>query len=305
MKRDLAKELAHHRALYLFIVPGVVFFLVFSYAPMFGLVMVFQRYDPVSGFLGSPWVGLDNLRRIFQMREFARAFRNTLVISSLKLFIGFPVPIIFALMLNELTSVRFRKTTQTISYLPNFISWVVIAGIWYKVLAPSGMVNQLLLDLGLIKEGINFMQDKRLFYGVIVFTDIWKGAGFSSILYLSAITSIDPEQYEAATVDGAGRLRRIWHITLPGMRNIIVLLFILSISGILNAGFDQLWTMSNVTVRDVAEILDTAVMRYLTSGSLNTLSLGAAMGFFKAVVGLVLFVVANWVSRLLKQESLI
>lgn len=239
------------------------------------------------------------------MPDFTRALRNTIIISFMKLIFGFPAPIILALLFNELRDLKFKKTIQTISYIPNFISWVVIAGIWYKVLSYDGIVNDTLLKLGIISESISFMQSKQWFYFMIVFTDIWKGVGFSSILYLSAICSIDVEQYEAAIVDGAGRLRRAWYITLPGMKNTIILLLILSISGILNAGFDQLWTMSNPTVRDIADILDTAVLRYLSSGMLNGLSLGAAMGFFKAVVGAILFVSANFVSSSLKQESLI
>lgn len=305
-RKRVWKKIWEYRVLYLFMMPGILLYLIFSYAPMFGLVMVFQKYDPISGFFGSPWVGMENLQRIFSMPDFTRAFRNTIIISLLRLLVEFPFPIVLALMLNELGNMKFKKSVQTISYLPNFISWVIVAGIWYKLLSlDDGAVNQILIQLGIIKEGIMFMQSKEWFYPIILFTDLWKNAGFSCILYLSAIATIDVEQYEAAVVDGAGRFKQARYVTLPGMKSIIVLLFILAISGILNAGFDQLWTMGNIALRDIADILDTAVLRYLTGGSLSDLSIGAAIGFFKAVIALILFVAANLVSRALKQDSLI
>ena len=300
------RKIWKYRVLYLFILPCFVLFVVFSYAPLFGLAMVFQQYDPVSGILNSPWVGFDNFVAIFNAPTFMRAMRNTLVISALRLLFTFPLPILFALFLNELRNAKFKKTIQTISYLPNFVSWVIVAGIWYSMLAAeTGVVNNILLKLGLIKESIYFMQSKPLFYPMIILTDIWKNLGFSSILYLSSIASIDVEQYEAACVDGAGKLRQAIHITLPGMKNTIILLLIMAFAGILNAGFDQLWTMGNIAVREVGDILDTAVLRTLTAGTIRDLSLGATMGLFKSVVGFVLFAAANLISRRFGQESLI
>ena len=300
------KKIWKYKVLYLFIAPCFVLFAIFAYAPLFGLVMVFQEYNPVFGIFGSPWVGFENFVRIFNSPTFHRAMRNTLIISALRLVFIFPLPILFALLLNELRNVRFKKVMQTISYMPNFVSWVIVAGIWYSMLAAdTGVVNHLLIRAGIINESIYFMQSTALFYPVILFTDIWKNLGFSSILYLASIAAIDPELYEAACVDGAGRLKQAIYITLPGMKNTIILLLILAFSNILNAGFDQLWTMGNLTVREVADIIDTAVLRTLTTGTIRDLSMGATMGFFKAVVGFILFILANLISRKFKQESLI
>jgi len=296
----------NYRVLYLFLLPGVLCFLAFSYAPMAGIVMVFQRYDPVSGFLGSPWVGLANFARLFRAPTFMRALRNTLVISLLKLAIEFPLPILFALLLNELRSTRFRRVLQTVTYLPSLISWVIVAGLWYKLLSPdNGVVNQLLMGIGITREPVFFMQSTRWFYPVIIFTDVWKNLGFQSIFYLAAISVVDPELYEAAVMDGAGRVRQALSITLPAMRTTIVLLVILDASSLVNAGFDQLWTMGNLAVREVGDILDTAVLRTLTQGSFQDLPMGAAMGLFKSVVGLALFLLANGIARALRAESVL
>jgi putative aldouronate transport system permease protein len=295
-----------HLTLYWFMLPGIALFFLFNYLPMFGVVMAFQQFDPVAGFFKSPWVGFQNFLEIFKLPSFRGAFRNTLIISMLRLIIEFPMPIIFSLMLNEIRVRKFKRTVQSVSYLPNFISWVIVSGIWYQMLSPdTGVINQVLVGLGLAREPIFFMQEKSLFYPVLVFTSIWKNLGFSSILYMASIAAIDQEQYEAAVVDGAGRIQQMIHITLPGMKNTIVLLFILAVAGLLNAGFDQIWTMGNTAIRDISEILDTLVLRLLTRGSFRDLSIGAAMGMFKSVVGLILFFTANLVSKKLNQDSLI
>jgi putative aldouronate transport system permease protein len=297
--------LRKYRVLYLFLLPGALVLFVFAYLPMGGLVVVFQRYDPVSGFLGSPFVGLENFIRVFNSPLFGRALRNTVVISGLKLLVGFPMPIIAALMFNELRRQRFKRIVQTITYVPNFVSWVIVAGVWYSLLSSDGVVNQTLLRFGWIEESILFMQRRELFYPVIVLTDLWKNLGYSTIFYMAAIATIPPELYEAAVIDGASRWQQAWRITLPSIFGTIGLLFILSVGGLLNAGFDQLWTMSNLAVREIADILDTAVLRTLTSGSINDLSVGAALGMFKSVVGLLLFLLTNQVMRRLKQESIL
>lgn len=308
-KLGFSEETKHlmkkYRMLYLFLLPAAVILILFAYLPMGGLIMVFQQYDPVSGFLGSEWVGLENFKRVFSSPVFGRSLRNTLVISSLKLLVNFPAPIIFALLLNELRNQRFKKTVQTITYMPNFVSWVIVSGIWYSMLSANGVVNQVLMKLGLTNDAILFMQQKNLFYPIIVFTDLWKSLGYSTIFYIAAISTIPVENYEAAKIDGAGRFKQAIYITLPSLYSTIALLFIMQVGGILNAGFDQMWTMSNLAVRDIADILDTAVLRTLTSGSINDLSIGAALGMFKSVVGLILFLVANWVSKKLVNESII
>lgn len=301
-KRQLMKK---YRLLYLFLVPGAVVLFLFAYLPMGGLIMVFQQYDPVSGFLGSPWAGFENFRRVFSSPTFARALRNTLVISGLKLLIEFPMPIIFALMLNELRRKRFKKVVQTITYIPNFVSWVIVSGIWYSMLSSGGVVNQVLMNLGVIDEAVLFMQQKNLFYPIIIFTDIWKTLGYSTIFYIAAMATVPAENYEAAMIDGAGKWKQAVHITLPSITGTIALLFIMQVAGILNAGFDQMWTMGNLAVREIADILDTAVLRTLTSGSINDLSTSAALGMFKSVVGLALFIITNFISKKLINESIV
>ncbi len=301
-KRQLMKK---YRLLYLFLVPGAVVLFLFAYLPMGGLIMVFQQYDPVSGFLGSPWAGFENFERVLSSPTFARALRNTLVISGLKLLIEFPMPIIFALMLNELRRKRFKKVVQTITYIPNFVSWVIVSGIWYSMLSSGGVVNQVLMNLGVIDESILFMQQKSLFYPIIIFTDIWKTLGYSTIFYIAAMATVPAENYEAAMIDGAGKWKQAVHITLPSITGTIALLFIMQVAGILNAGFDQMWTMGNLAVREIADILDTAVLRTLTSGSINDLSTSAALGMFKSVVGLALFIITNFISKKLINESIV
>jgi len=305
-KSTLLRAIIAHRQLYLFILPVFLLALVFNYGPMIGVLMVFQDYDPMKGFLGSKFVGMDNLLRLFKTPVFFTALRNTVVISMLRLFVEFPMPILFALLLNELRRARFKKVVQTISYLPHFISWVIVAGIWYKLLSvDNGVINEILVNLGVVSEPIYFMQDKGLFYPIILLTSLWKGLGYGSIYYLAAIASADPELYEAANMDGAGRLKQALYITLPAMQGTIVLLLIFQISGLLNAGFDQLYTMGNIAVREVGDILDTAVLRILLTGRISDMPLGAAMGFFKSVIGIILFIGANLLSRMLKQESVV
>ncbi len=305
MKGETLRLLKKYKTLYLFLLPGVILFAVFAYAPMGGLIMVFQKYDPVSGFFGSEWVGFDNFVRVFSSPVFGRALRNTIVISSLKLLIGFPLPIIVSILLNELSSSLFRKNIQTAIYLPNFVSWVIVAGVWYSLLSENGVVNNMLMSVGLLQEPVLFMQSKELFYPIIILTDLWKGLGYSTIFYMATMSSIPTEHYEAAMIDGASRFKQVIHITLPSLKNTIVLLFILNSAGLLNAGFDQLWTMSNLAVRDIADILDTAVLRTLTTGNIGDLSIGAALGAFKSVVALGLFLLTNYISKRFKQESII
>jgi putative aldouronate transport system permease protein len=302
---DRARRFVKYRTLYFFLLPGFVTLVLFAYLPMLGSVMAFQQYDPVSGFFGSPWAGLRNFQRVFSSPVFGRAFRNTLVISGLKLAVGFTMPILFSLLLNEVRRLRFKKIVQTIIYLPNFVSWVIAAGVWYSLLGENGIVNHLLMGMGLLEQAHLFMQDTNLFYPIILFTDQWKNLGYNTIFYMAAMATIPLENYEAAMIDGAGRLQQALYITLPGLAKTIMLLLILQAGGLLNAGFDQMWTMSNLAVREISDILDTAVLRTLTSGTVGDLSIGAALGLFKSAVALGLFAFTNWLSARLNQESLV
>lgn len=304
-KGSFFKKLVDQKILMLFMLPAVIFFFIFSYMPIYGITMAFQSFSPALGFFKSPFVGFANFVDIFNMPDFLRALKNTIVISSLKILISFPAPIVFSLLLNEILSMKFKRTVQTISYLPYFISWVVASGLWYKLLTlDGGPINDLLLSLGVLKEPMNFMAEPLLFYPIIIFTDLWKNVGWNAIIYLAALAGINIELYEAAKVDGANRLKQMIHISLPGMRPAILLLFILTISSLLNADFDQLYTMGNSAVRDVGEILDTLILRTLQSGGIGDMSYGAAMGLFKTVIGFGLFILANQVSKKLSGESI-
>lgn len=293
--------------LLLFLLPGILSFVLLTYLPMIGFIMAFEKYSPIKGFFGSPFVGLQMFRKIFDYPDFMQALRNTLVISSLKIIISFPMPIIFALFLNDINNKSFKKTVQTMSYLPYFVSWVIAAGLWYKLLSiDGGVVNDILMKIGIISDPYPFLQSRGWFYVILIFTDIWKNMGFAAIIYLAGLASISAEQYEAAIVDGANKLKRIWFISLPGIKSTILLMFILAVSNLLNADFDQLQTMMNLAVKDVGDIIDTLILRTLQQqSSLESYSMGAAMGLFKSFIGLILFLIANKISKRVADESLI
>lgn len=286
--------------LLLFMLPATLFYAIFTYWPIYGMTMAFQSFSPVLGFAKSPWVGLENFRYIFAMPNFLLALRNTLIISTLKILICFPAPILFALLLNEVQSYRFKRSVQTISYLPYFVSWVIVSGLFYKLFSLDGPVNDLVAALGLAPDRVRFLADPRLFYPVVILTDLWKNIGWNAIIYLAALAGIDPELYEAARVDGAGRFRQMRSISVPSISPVIAILFVLTLTSILNADFEQLYTMGNAAVRNVGEILDTLVLKMLQTGTIRDYSYGAAMSFFKNTAGFVLFLVAN---RLLDRIS--
>jgi putative aldouronate transport system permease protein len=285
--------------------PATVFFALFAYWPIYGMVMAFQNFSPALGFEKSPWVGLENFQHIFEMPNFLMALRNTLVISSLKILISFPAAIVFALLLNEVTRPLFKKSVQTISYLPYFVSWLIVSGLFYKLLSLEGPLNEVLVSMHLVDKPILFLSDEGLFYPILIFTDIWKNIGWNSIIYLAALAGVDPELYEAARVDGAGRLRQMLHISLPSIKNVIILLFVLTLTSVLSADFDQLYTMGNPSVRKVGEILDTLVLKMLQGGTIRDYSYGAAMSFFKNTIGFVLFLVANYLLNRTQEKGVI
>jgi putative aldouronate transport system permease protein len=302
----LLRRLWSQRWLFLFLLPGFASFLLFTYVPLYGNIAAFQKYNPVRGIFGSEFAGLENFRMIFALPSFRNALRNTIAISLAKLLICSPAPILFALMLNELRNLRFKKTVQTISYLPYFVSWVVASSLWYEMLSPNGgMINEALYQLRLIDEPVNFMIHSKYIFPMLIFTELWKNLGWNSIIYLAALTAVNPELYEAAKVDGAGKLRQIWHISLPGIKPTVALMFIMNVANLLNAGFDQIYTMSNPVVLEYVDILDTLILRTLTVGGMRDLSMGVAVGIFKSAFALGLFLIANQASRTLFKESLI
>jgi putative aldouronate transport system permease protein len=289
-----------YRWLYLMILPTIVYFVIFAYLPMIGLQIAFKDFKVFSGMWASPWVGLEHFQAMFASAKFPELLRNTLLISLYRIVFGFPVPIIFALLLNEVRRMWFKRTVQTVTYFPHFLSWVVFAGIVVNILGPTGIVNTLLLDAG--GERINFLTNPDTFRSVLVLTGIMKEFGWGAIIYLAALSGIDATLYEAARVDGAGRLRQIWHVTLPGLRPVMAVLLVLSLGNLLDAGFDQVFQLYNGAVLDVADIIDTWVYRV---GLLDAqFELATAVGLFKGVVGMVLIVVANYVLRRMGQRSI-
>lgn len=277
------------------LIPVALLF-VFNYLPIFGLVMAFQDFQPGLGFLNSKWVGLDNFRTLLYLPDFIPALRNTLLIALGKIIGNIVVPLTFALMLNEIKNKIFKKTVQTVTYLPYFLSWIVLSGILINFLTQgntgndTGFLNLILQNIGLIDEPVNFLGDKQIFPWTMIISDIWKNFGYNAIVYLAALTGIDPGLYEASAIDGAGRWKQTWHITIPGIIPIIILMTVLAIGNILNAGFDQIFNMYSASVYETGDIIDTLVYRL---GLINQqYSLSAAVGFFKSVVSGILIVVS-------------
>ena len=292
-----------HLALTLMFFPVVVYFIIFKYIPMGGIVIAFKNYKISQGIFGSAWCGLDNFTKAFATPTFARSVKNTLVISGLKLLFGFPAPIILALMLNEVVHPRFKKTIQTITYLPHFLSWVVLAGMFQQLLSPNnGAVNAVLKQVFGMKDSIYFLGSNQYFRGTLIVTDIWKNVGWSSILYLATISGIDPALYEAATVDGASRWQCTRYITIPSLVSTIVVMLILSIGSIMDAGFDQVFNLYNSAVYQTGDIIDTYVYRY-GLGDMKY-SLATAVGLFKNVIAFVLVVGTNLITRRISGEGI-
>lgn len=285
------------------VLPGILFLLVFNYWPMYGIIMAFQNFNLMEGYFHSDWVGLQHFQKFLADVSFLEVIRNTLGINLLGLAIGFPTTILFALFLNELASPLFKKITQTISYLPYFVSWAVYGGIVISVLSlDTGALNLLLLKLGVIEEGIFFLGEPKYFWFVAVFTSLLKGIGFNSILYLAAIAGVDQEIIEASILDGAGRFRRMWHVILPYISGTIVILLIFSISGLLNSGFDQIWMLQNPLNIETSETIDTYV--YKMGIREARYSYSAAIGVFRSFIALILLVVVNGLSKRISGKSL-
>ena len=290
-------------ALTLMFLPVVIYFFIFKYIPMGGIVIAFKDFIVTKGIFGSDWVGLENFNKAFRLATFRRSIGNTLTISGLKLLFGFPAPIILALMLNEVTHLRFKKTVQTVSYLPHFLSWVVLAGMFQQLLSPNnGPVNAVLRDVFGVKESIYFLGSNDYFRGTLVVTDLWKNVGWSSILYLATIAGIDPTLYEAATVDGATRWQCTRYITLPSLVSTIVIMLILSVGSIMDAGFDQVFNLYNSAVYKTGDIIDTYVYRY-GLGEMKY-SFATAVGLFKNVIAFILVVGTNLITRRISGEGI-
>ena len=272
------KELSLH----LMLLPGLILVLIFSYTPMMGLIIAFQKFIPSKGMFGAQkWVGFENFKYAFALPGFSQAFMNTVVIAFWKIILGLLVPIIFALLLNEIRCTKFKRSVQTIVYLPYFLSWVVLGGVFLDILSPgTGIINQIITSLG--GKSIFFLGDNQYFKGTLIVTDIWKNFGYGAIVYMAAILGIDTNLYEAAQIDGANRWQQTWHVTLPGMKMIIVLMMVLSLGNVLNAGFDQVFNLYNTAVYESGDILDTFVYRLgLIDAQYGP---ATAVGLFKSVI---------------------
>ena len=272
---------------YIMLIPALLWLFFFSIVPMFGIVMAFQDYNPGQGILHSKFVGLENFKYMFQMNDVKQVLCNTVVIAVGKIIGNIIFPLIFALLLNEFCIKRLKRPIQTIVYLPYFLSWVILAKIVLNIFGYTGPINQLMEAFG--RNPINFFGEPSLFQPLVIGTDIWKGYGYNTVVYLAAILGVDQSLYEAAAADGAGRFKRIWHITLPGIRTTVALLAILSLGNVLNAGFDQIYNLYNPLVYSTGDIIDTWVYR----AGLENLqySLATAVGLFKSVISVILIVI--------------
>ncbi|WP_129728819.1 ABC transporter permease [Ectobacillus funiculus] len=278
---------------HLMLAPGMIFLVIFSFIPMVGLVMAFQDYVPAKGMLGSEWVGLENFKYMLEIPDSMKILRNTVVIAVGKIIAGTIVPIIFALLLNEIRLKWAKKSIQTIVYLPNFLSWAVLAAVFVNVFDYHGPVNNFLQGLGY--DPILFLGSNEWFREIIVATDVWKGFGYGAIVYLAALTGIDPGLYEAASIDGANRFKKLLHVTLPGILPTIMLISALNLGNILNAGFDQIFALYNPIVYETADVIDTYVYRVGLIG--QQYSFATAIGLLKSVVSCVLILSANELSK--------
>jgi putative aldouronate transport system permease protein len=301
-KRFFRKAL-QNRWLYAMSLPFVVWVFVFSYLPLWGWTMAFQRYRPGRSFFEQEWVGLEHFRALFQDDLFYQVLRNTLVMSLMGLVAGFVVPIFFALMLNEVRQMFYKRFVQTVSYLPHFVSWVVVAGIVTKMLSTdNGAVNDLLMWLGIIDEPIQFMAKGKLFWIIVTLADVWKETGWNAIIYLAAIAGIGPELYEAARVDGANRIQQMWHITLPGIRTTIIILLIMSIGHLISIGFEKQFLLGNNLVREYSQVLDLYALNY--GLGMGRFSFGTAINIFNSVVSVILLFTANGIFKRVTKESI-
>ena len=280
----------------------VVYGFVFCYLPLAGWIMAFQNYKPKDGLFGSQFVGLAKFQQLFSDDTFLGVIRNTLAMGVLNLVTTFVMAILFAILLNEVRTIWWKKTIQTISYLPHFLSWIIVTGILHDALSSTGIVNELLVNLGIFETELNFFAYPKYFWGIVAFANVWKETGWNAIIYLAAITSIDPSLYEAASIDGAGRFAKIWNITLPGIRSTIMILLLMNVGNVLNAGFEVQYLLGNGLVQNVSQTIDIYVLKWGISQ--GDYAIGTAAGIFKSVVSIALIVAANMFAKRTGDDSL-
>ncbi|WP_082651673.1 ABC transporter permease [Gorillibacterium timonense] len=298
----LAKRIYSQRYLQVMALLGIIWMIIFNYIPMYWITIAFKDFNIVKPVSEAPWVGLTHFKDFLNDENLGYVIKNTLGMSALKLIIGFPLPIIFAILLSEVRSALFKKSIQTISYLPHFLSWVILGGILATWLADVGIINKLLMGIGLIDQPITYLAEPKYFWTIVVASDIWKELGWSAIIYLAAISSISPELYEAATIDGAGRFQKIFNITIPSIKGTISILFILAVSGILNSNFDQILVLRNSLNESTSNVIDIYV--YQVGLVQSRFSYSTAVGLIKSVIALLLLLSSNWVTKKLNDTSL-
>lgn len=290
-----------YKYLAMLLIPGMIYFIIFKYLPIYGLVIAFKDYKFLEGIMASPWVGFKVFGEMFALKSFWEVFSNTLIISFYKLIFGFPAPIIFALLLNEIRHVHYKKIVQTISYLPHFVSWVILGGLFMQFLSPSmGPINIIIKSLG--GKPIYFLADPKWFRSVLVTTEIWKSLGWGSIVYLAALSGIDPALYEAASIDGAGRWHKMVHITFPSLVPIITIMLILSTGKLVNDNFDQIFNLYNPAVYKVADVIGTYTYRMGLEGM--KYSFATAVGLFKNIISFGLVITANMISKRINEYGI-
>lgn len=297
------KQLKNQKTLILLSIPFALFAIIFCYVPLVGWLMAFQNYKPKTGLLHSKFVGLQKFKMLFSDDTFLKVIRNTLAMGVINLVLGTVCAILFAILLSEVHSRHAKRVVQTVSYLPHFLSWVIVTGIVFDVLSmENGILNQLLVTLHILKQPVNWLAHPKYFWWIVGFANIWKETGWNSIIYLAAITSINSDLYEAASIDGAGRLSKIWHITLPGLKPTIFILLIMNIGNVLNAGFEVQYLLGNGLVQSVSQTIDIYVLKYGISQ--GDYSIGTAAGIFKSLVSIILIVIANKSAKLMGEEHL-
>ncbi|WP_159887600.1 ABC transporter permease [Paenibacillus puerhi] len=297
----LLARILQHRSIYLLVLPGLLYFIVFKFAPLWGLLLAFKDYNPFLGFAGSPWVGVSHFSTLFADPNFYLMLRNTFAINFIALVFHFPLPILLALMLNEIRHESFKRFNQSIVYMPHFLSWVVVASLTFFMLsADVGVINKVISSAG--GETVSFLSDPNYFWGILTAQNMWKEAGWGTIIFLAAMAGVDPQRYEAAVVDGASRMRQIWHITLPAIRPTVIILLILRLGSMADIGFEQVLLMINPLILSVGEVFDTYAY---THGILRgQISVGVTVGMFKGVVGLVFIVTSNYIVKKLGHEGI-
>ena len=300
--RKLGSRILKSKYLILMIIPAIIFYVIFCYVPMYGILMAFKNFKPKLGIMASPWNGVDNFIKVFEEPKFWLAFRNTLIIGSIKIVVSFLGAVTIALLLNELRMIKTKKTIQTIVTFPHFLSWVVVSGFIFSLFAYNGAVNSLAAAMG--GERTNFLADKGFFFGMVFASDVWKEAGWGSIIYLATMAGIPQDQYEAADIDGATRLQKIWHITLPGIKPTAILLLIMSVGGVLSAGFDQILNLGNPLIREDVNIIDTYIYYHAIVGS-DSAGIGTAIGLFKSVISSALVITVDRIAKACGERGII